>query len=135
MSIYEKEDALKNMKKLEELIKKEESLISQKITNAKLSIANALLGGIGIVFTPACLLAVGGYIGLKIHDKYLEKQKQKLNEEAFETTIDLKKFTDQMLFIQKLGKLVDEHYKKVFKDEKYEKEKEICKKIKLNSPE
>ena len=135
MSIYEKEEALKNIKKLGDFVKKEESLMSQKKVNIGLSFANAILGGIGIVFTPACLLSIGGYIGLKIHDKYLEKQKQKLNEEAFETTIDLKKFTDQMLFIQKLGKLMDEHYKKVFKDEKYEKEKEICKKIKLNSPE
>ena len=135
MSIYEKEDALKNIKKLEDFVKKEESLISQKKVNIGLTFANVILGGIGIVFTPACLLSVGGYIGLKLHDKYLEKQKQKLNEEAYETTIDLKKFSDQMEFIQKLGKLMNEHYKKVYKDEKYEKEKEICKKIKLNSPE
>ena len=135
MSIYDKEEALKNIKKLEELAKKEESLISQKKTNRKLSIASIILGGIGIIIPPAAFLSVGAFIGLNIHEKNLEKQKQKLNEEAFETTIDLKKFTDQMLFIQKLGKLVDEHYKKAFKDEKFEKETKICKKINLNSQE
>ena len=136
MSIYEKEDGLKYIKKLEELEKKEESLISQKKNNRKFSIASAIFGAFGgFIIPPAEILSIAGLIGLKIHEKYLEKQNQKLNEEAYETTIDLKKFTDKMEFIKKLGKLVDEHYKKVFKDEKYEKEKEVCKKIKLNSPD
>lgn len=74
MSIYDKEEALKNIKKLEELAKKEESLISQKKTNRKLSIASIILGGIGIIIPPAAFLSVGAFIGLNIHEKNLEKQ-------------------------------------------------------------
>ena len=47
MSIYEKEDGLKYIKKLEELEKKEESLISQKKNNRKFSIASAIFGAFG----------------------------------------------------------------------------------------
>lgn len=40
-----------------------------------------------------------------------------------------------MEFLQKLSKLIDGYYKEIFKDYEYIKEREICKHIKLNSPE
>ena len=66
--------------------------------------------------------------------KKINDEKQKLNEELFDRITKLTKLKAQNEFLEKLVELIDGHYNEVFKNQKYTKEEEICKGIKLNTP-
>ena len=119
----------------EDVEKEESSIRTQTKANIGLSIANMAIAGLGIAFFPLTFVGIAGGIGLFAHQRYLNKKKKDLNKKLFETTIDVEKYKDQMDFLAKLSKLIDEHYKEIFKEKKYTKEEEICKHIKLNSAE
>lgn len=112
----------------------------EEINNEKLSYNSkrktGLLFGLvnfGLSFTPIGLYTIPVSIGLIAYGKYLDKQRDKINEKDFNTAINIENYKNQMDFLKKLSKSIDEHYKKSFKDYKYVKEEEICKHIKLNS--
>ena len=65
----------------------------------------------------------------------MEKKVKEHNESTVKTAIETKQYEDQIYFLQKLKKLVDDHYKNIYKGYKYTKEEEICKQLKLNSKE
>ena len=135
MSFFGDEEILKKLEKMEELEKTDDSLSTEGKINFGAGIANLVLAGAGVLFFPLSIVSIGASVGLFFHRRHLNKKKQELREEYFDATIDLKKYTDQMDLIKKLFKPIGEHYKKTFQGEKYIKEKEICKHIKLNSPQ
>ena len=132
MKSLDKEKLLKSIKEYEN---EENSLKKQAKINLGLSVVNLGIYGLGFAFFPAYLVSATGAIGLLIHSRHISNKMKNINKKIFETTIDIKKYEDQMEFLQKLSKLIDGHYKEIFKDHKYIKEREICKHIKLNSPE
>ncbi len=135
MKNFDKEEILKKYEKIKDWINTKDSIKNHLYANLGASIVNLVLCGIGFAFAPVSIVAAAGGIGLLAHNSYIKKKEQKLKEDMFETTVDMTKFVDQMNFLKKLSKLMDEHYKQAFQDEKFIKEKEICKHIKLNSPE
>jgi len=89
----------------------------------------SLIGG--VVLFPISIFGVGIIIGSSINYFRVSSKLKKL----FENIIDLEKYKDQMEFLNKLSKLIDEHYKEAFKGYNFIKEEQICKQIKLNSPQ
>ena len=113
---------------IEEINNEKSSLHSKTKTSLLFGLVNC-----GLSFTPIGLYTVPVSIGLFAYGIYLNKQSDKINEKDLKTAINIENYKNQMDFLKKLSKSIDEYYKKSFKDYNYFKEKEICKHIKLNS--
>ena len=113
---------------IEEINNEKSSLHSKTKTSLLFGLVNC-----GLSFTPIGLYTVPVSIGLFAYGIYLNKQSDKINEKDLKTAINIENYKNQMDFLKKLSKSIDEYYKKSFKDYNYVKEKEICKHIKLNS--
>ena len=116
------------MEKTDDIIKKGDSLKSKYNRTLIFSLIN-----FGFALTPLSLFTIPSSIGILAYYKYLDNQKKKLDEKAFNIKIDIENYQSQMKFMSKLSKSINEYYKEAFKDYKFIKEKEICKHIKLNS--
>ena len=131
MKSYEELD-----KKWQELQDSEDSLNEQCSINHKIALGNLGIWGLSLFFTPLKAVNLATTAGLFCYRKfYLEKKVKEHNENTVKTAIETKQYEDQIYFLQKLKKLVDDHYKNIYKGYKYTKEEEICKQLKLNSKE
>ena len=115
-------------KQIQEIQEAEDSLKTKAKATFAFSVAN-----FGLAFTPISLVTIPFSIGIFAYDKYLDGEKKKLKEKSYDVAINMENIKNQKEFMEKLSKLIDEHYKESFKDYNFIKEKEICKHIKLNS--
>lgn len=123
-------------KKVKDLQNSEESL-NQKISFHKnFALGNLGIYGVGIFFPPLKLVSYATIAGLFCYRKfYLEKKIYEMNEKEFEISNEIEKYYEQNSFLKKLSKSIDEHYKEIYKEYKFNKEEDICRQIKLNSKE
>jgi len=119
------------IKKIEELKKKKNSLKANIHANIGLTIGSLALNVIGGILPISSIVGVGFIIASSINYNKVSNKIKKL----FEINVDLEKYKDQMEFLNKLSKLIDEHYKEAFEGQNFIKEEQICKQIKLNSPQ
>ena len=99
-------------------------------------LANIGIWGLEFAFlsiTPlSSIIGIGGILYTTI---YLESKKKKIQQKIVENVYDMEKYKNQMNILEDLTHYVEKHYKKIFKNYNFIKEEEICKKIKLNTPE
>ena len=122
-------------KKMNDLKKEQDSIRTHIKSNIAITVGSFALSSLGGLFLPLAFIGGGAIIGSFIHRYSIRNKQKKVFTELYELSVDLEKFYDQMEFLNKLSKLVDEHYKEAFKDHKYIKEEQICKQIRLNSPQ
>ena len=106
---------------------------SNSILDEETNNNNSLLVNLGLGFFKP-IYAFFSSIYWFFSRKNINNEKKKLNKELFDGIIMLSKFKTLNEFLEKLVKLIDDHYNEVFKNQKYTKEEEICKNIKLNTP-
>ena len=106
---------------------------SNSILDEETNNNNSLLVNLGLGFFKP-IYAFFSSIYWFFRRKNINNEKKKLNKELFDGIIMLSKFKTLNEFLEKLVKLIDDHYNEVFKNQKYTKEEEICKNIKLNTP-
>ena len=119
------------IKKIEILKKKKNSLKVNLSANIGATIGTLAVSLIGGVIPISSIIGVGFIIASSINYNKVSNKIKKL----FEINVDLEKYKDQMEFLNKLSKLIDEHYKEAFEGQNFIKEEQICKQIKLNSPQ
>ena len=108
---------------------------SNSILDKKANNDNSLLVNLGLsFFIHEPMYAFFSSIYWFFSRKNINNEMKKLNKELFDGIIMLSKFKTLNEFLEKLVKLIDDHYNEVFKNQKYTKEEEICKNIKLNTP-
>ena len=94
------------IQKIEEL-KKAKNIFKTSIkAYIGITIGSLALSGVGGIFLPISIYSVGSIISSSINYNIVANKIKKL----FEINVDLEKYKDQMEFLNKLSKLIDEHY-------------------------
>ena len=115
-------------KQIQEIKENQNSLKTKGTVSFMFSVTN-----VGLTFTPISLVTIPFSLGFIAYSKYLNGEKKKLKEKSYDVAINMENIKNQKELMEKLSKLINEHYKESFKGYNFIKENEICKHIKLNS--
>jgi len=131
-----KENMIKIGQKYQKIEELKESINLTKTSGQILclsSLATMLMGSV-IAPLPTAIFGLISVFELESKENDLVEQINMLKKEYLEIEIEAEKFRDQIKFLKHLTKLIDNHYEEAFKNCSFKKEEEICKQIKLNSP-